>query len=234
MDILHFLKIRLHFAHYFFETAGTPFTNIKKAIENEEPPFVRLYDESGEPPYLCEWLDADTGIDSVGLTTLSMIASSLQLFLNDWVKLRLEHRTDYRYNRKDAQGWFNAYKKIFRKVGLALDECSADLDLIEQAILARNRGQHPEFISSLHTTYSRSDLGRFPSPYFSTDDFRTEADVDSEKSSWWLSPKVFVDVDRLIRLAHEIENLCSWLEESYYSGSVDRLLASNEESEGVS
>lgn len=88
MDLVFFLRDRLKFAKYFYSNASKPFTNIVAAIENEEPPFVPEYDESEEPPYLQEWQDAKTGLESVGLTALSMVASSLQLFLNDWVHLR--------------------------------------------------------------------------------------------------------------------------------------------------
>mgnify|MGYP000035272292 CR=1 FL=1 len=82
MDLVFFLKGRLEFAKYFYSNASQSFSKIVTAIENEDPPFVPEYDESGEPPYLQEWQDAKTGLESVGLTALSMVASSLKLF---WV-----------------------------------------------------------------------------------------------------------------------------------------------------
>jgi len=75
-----FIKDRLKFATYFFENATKPFVGLISAIEKEEPPFVPVYDESRGPQYLQEWQDARTGFESVGLTALSMVASSLHLF----------------------------------------------------------------------------------------------------------------------------------------------------------
>ena len=140
MDLVFFIKDRLKFATYFFENASKPFIHLISAIENEEPPFVPVYVESGEPQYLQEWQDARTGFESVGLTALSMVASSLQLFLNDWVRHRLESLGKPQYSRKHKKGWFHAYRKILEGVGFDLTECPANLELIEQAVLARNRG----------------------------------------------------------------------------------------------
>jgi hypothetical protein len=90
LDLVFFIKDRLKFASYFFENSSKPFVHLIAAIEKKEPPFVPVYAESGEPQYLQEWQDARTGFESVGLIALSMVASSLQLFLNDWVRYRLE------------------------------------------------------------------------------------------------------------------------------------------------
>ncbi len=137
MDLVFFIKDRLKFATYFFENATKPFDDLISAIEKEEPPFVPVYDESGEPQ---ELQDARTGFESVGLTALSMVASSLQLFLNDWVRYMLESRGEPPYKRKHKNGWFYTYRKILEEVGLDLTACPANLELIEQAVLARNRG----------------------------------------------------------------------------------------------
>lgn len=212
MDLVLFLKDRLDFAKYFYSNASEPFTKIVAAIENEEPPFVPEYDESGEPPYLQDWQDAKTGLESVGLTALSMVASSLQLFLNDWVHLRHERRRGEKYKRKHAKGWFHAYRKIFEDVGLNMEDCPADPDLIEQAVLARNRGQHPEVLTMLQTTHSKSDLEKYPSPYFVSEADQKVISFDDGELSWWLSPSVHVDEIKLEAVIAEVEKLCEWLE----------------------
>ena len=215
MDLVFFLKDRLQFAKYFFTNASKPFIETVAAIENEEPPFVPEYDESGEPPYLQEWQDAKTGLESVGLTALSMVASSLQLFLNDWVSYRHERRSDSKYKRKNAKGWFHAYCKIFEDVGLNMEECPADLKLIEQAVLARNRGQHPEILTMLQTNHSKSDLEKYPSPYFVSEADQKVINFDNGELSWWLSPNVYVDEVKLGAVIADVEKLCEWLESDY-------------------
>ena len=143
MDLIYFLNKRIEFAMYFFETASTPFSNTIELINSESEPFepVYRYDESGEPQFIDEWLRASTGLESVAITSISMISSSLQLFLNNWVA-RIEN-PENKYNRKNKQGWFYAYRIIFDEVIPDMSECPADLDLIEQVVLIRNRGQHP-------------------------------------------------------------------------------------------
>lgn len=217
MDLAFFIKERLKFATYFFENASKPFVDLNSAIERQEPPFVPVYDESGEPQYLQEWQDARTGYESVGLTALSMVASSLQLFLNDWVRYRLENRGEPQYNRKHTKGWFHAYRNILEKVGLDLTVCPANLELIEQAVLARNRGQHPEVLTMLQTTHSKSDLEKYPSPYFVSETDQRVIEQDNGELSWWLSPNVYVDEFKLSAVISEVETLCEWLEEEYWN-----------------
>jgi hypothetical protein len=216
LDLVFFIKDRLKFASYFFENASKSFINIISAIEKEEPPYVPVYDESGEPQYLQEWQDAKTGFESVGLTALSMVASSLQLFLNDWVRYRLEVQDEPQYKRKHKKGWFHAYYKILEEVGFDLKECPANLELIEQAVLARNRGQHPEVLTMLQTIHSKSDLEKYPNPYFASETDKRVIDFDNGELSWWLSPNVFVDETKLNAVIFEVEKFCGWLEDLYW------------------
>jgi len=185
------------------------------SIEKEEPPFVPVYDESGEPQFLQEWQDAKTGFESVGLATLSMVASSLQLFLNDWVRQRLEAHGKPQYKRKHKRGWFHAYCKILEDVGLDLAVCPANLELIEQGVLARNRGQHPDALTMIQTTHSRNDLEKYPNPYFVSYTDQRVIELDNGDLSWWLSPNVYVDETKLSVIISEVEKLCEWLETEY-------------------
>lgn len=215
MDLVFFIKDRLKFAAYFFDNASKPFIHTISAIEKEEPPYVPEYDKSGEPQYLQEWQDARTGFESAGLTGLSMVASSLQLFLNDWVRYRLEAGREPQYKRKHKKGWFHAYCEILEEVGLDLKLCPANLELIEQAVLARNRGQHPEVLTMLQTTHSKSDLEKYPNPYFVSETDKRVIELDNGELSWWLSPNVYVDKPKLGAVISEVEKLCEWLEEQY-------------------
>jgi hypothetical protein len=215
MDLNFFLEERLKFANYYYVTGSSPFNNIIEAIEKEQEPYIPTdYDESGEPPFLTEWLDAQTGLQSVGITALSMHSSALQLFLNEWVS-RFENE-ESRFKRTHRKGWFNAYKKVIEDVGLSLTDSPADLNLLEQAVLARNRGQHPDELTSLSIRHSSYDLEKHPSLYFVSNEDKNIIDDANEEPSWWLAPHVHVDLEKLSTLSEQVKIFCSWLEAEYW------------------
>jgi len=144
MDIEYFLKSRTGFIRYFYENAVRPFNEIKSAIEDEKEPYIPPYSEDGEPPFLEEWMDAEQGVEILGHACISMLSSSLQLYLKAWVnRLEKEHGMKFIADFK-KRGWFNGYKQIFNELKLPLSQCGVDLDVVEQVALARNRVQHPE------------------------------------------------------------------------------------------
>lgn len=212
MDLDYFFKERVEFAMYFFETASTPFRNTIELITAGEEPFKPVDDESVEPQFMEEWLNATTGVESVAIASISMLASSLQLFLNDWVS-RFE-RSDKKYTRKNKRGWFHAYLIILDEIVSDMDDCPANLDLIEQVVLVRNRGQHPDSITSLFTHHTESDLEKFPSPYFVSESDRKKMEENTEKS-WWLMPRIHIDEEKFKTICNEVEKFCFWLENLY-------------------
>ena len=221
MDLVFFLEERLKFTEYFYENARKPFCEIMLAIEEERPPFPPKYDESGEPPYLSEWIDARDGSDSVGLAALSMIVSSLKLFLDKWLRLQLDFKPDEEYRRDcKKHGWLKALYRVLEDTGICVKECPASLELIEQAILARNRIQHPDSLPLLQPKHSESDLRKYPSPYFVDPDdplidlFDSGLNSGSELS-WWLLPKVSIDQDKFQELVAEVKEFAQWLERAY-------------------
>jgi hypothetical protein len=209
MNLLFFLKERLDFVIFFFDMATESFLLIMSNIENKLPPYVQVYDESGSPQYLDEWIDASTGFEAVGVTSLSMVSSSLQLFLDEWVKLRLETKSNSQFKRTHKKGWFHAYCKIFEEVGIDTNSCPANLQLIEQVVLARNRSQHPEDLTMIQVAHSKSDLTKYPNPYFVVDTYQSTSNAEQ---SWWMSPRVYVDRIKLDFVITEVEKFCIWLE----------------------
>lgn len=207
MDLNHFLSERLKFVKYFYINSSQGFNVIINSIDNQESPYEPYYDESGEPQYLTEWLDAQTGKQSVGMATLSMYSSSLNLFLNSWVS-QFENE-EKKYPRKHKKGWWNAYKLAIKEIGVVWSDCPANLELIEQAILARNRGQHSEQLTTLNISHSKSDLGKYPSPYFVSED--DENRLKDLESSWWSEPQVHIDEEKLDKLLNETMLLSKWL-----------------------
>lgn len=214
MDIEFFLKDRTKFILYFYEAAISPFTKTMDDIENEVEPFIPVYSEDEEPAYLSEWLDAKSGVESCGHHALSMLSSSLQLFLKAWVdRLDEFHGMRFEVNFK-KKGWFNGYREIFKKVGLDLSLCPANLNIIEQIPLVRNRVQHPEEITTINVSHSENDLGKYTNPYFIRD---SELSLVSEEDSSWLYPPIISpSKEKVVDAICNVEALCAWLEEEYW------------------
>lgn len=217
MDIEYFLKLRTAFIRYFYDNAVRPFIEIKTAIENEEEPFVPPYSENAEPPSLEEWMQAETGAEAIGYACISMLSSSLHLFLKAWVgRLEREHGMKYVANFL-KRGWFGGYREIFEKLELPLSNCGADLDVIEQITLARNRVQHPEELTMLGVAHCKKDLARFPNPFFAKEAELKMANLaDDGNIRWWLRPSVTTTKEKVFEAVHQVEVLCSWLEAEYW------------------
>lgn len=216
MDIEFFLKRRTAFIRYFYENSAKPFNDIKTAIENEEEPYIPPYSEEGEPPFLEEWMDAEQGLDTVGHVCISMLSSSLQLFLKTWVsRLEEEHGIKFDVDFK-KKGWFNGYKQIFLKLQLPLSECTVNFDVIEQITLARNRVQHPEDLLDLQIKHSKTDLERFPKPFFASEaEMKMAIRDDDDTVTWWSRPSIKLEREKVFASVDQVEALCSWLEEKY-------------------
>jgi hypothetical protein len=216
MDIEFFLKERTKFVRYFYEIASTPFAKTMTDIENEVEPYIPPYSEDGEPPFMSEWLDAKSGLETCGHHTLSMLSSSLQLFLKAWVdRLDRYHGMTFDVNFK-KDGWFNGYCAIFIEVGLNMSECPSNLSIVEQIPLVRNRIQHPNELTTINISHSKSDLNKHPSPYFVQDSELALAS-EQENQSWLFPPNISPTKEKIIEAIESVEKLCSWLEKEYWA-----------------
>jgi len=215
VDLEFFLNERTRFVLYFYRTAARGFSEIVRAIENEEEPYVPPYSEDGEPPFLVEWMEAQTGLASLGYSALSMLSASLKLYLEEWT-VRIEN-PQQKFSRKHRRGWFHAYRQILQDVGVVLESCPADLELIEQTVLARNLVQHPDDLTQMEVHHSEKDLKRYPNPVFLSKQEAKMLEESSDLFSPWMTPKVSIDEAKLQEAVRHIESLCSWLEAQYWS-----------------
>jgi len=216
LDIEFFLKERTKFIRYFYETASTPFEKVMSDIENEVEPYIPPYSEDGEPPFLSEWLDAKSGSETCGHHALSMLSSSLQLFLKAWVdRLDRYHGMTFNVNFK-KKGWLNGYREIFNEVGLEMADCPANLNIIEQVPLVRNRVQHPEQLTSMNISHSERDLIQHPRPYFAQDSELALAS-GQEEQSWLFPPTISPTKEKVEEAISSVEFFCSWLESEYWA-----------------
>ncbi|MCJ7481378.1 MAG: hypothetical protein MUO31_00260 [Thermodesulfovibrionales bacterium] len=213
MDLEFFLKSRTAFIRYFYENGVRPFNDIKMKIETGEEPYIPTYSEDGESPFLEDWMDAEQGVEIVGYTCISMLSSSLHLFLKSWVNLfEKAHGVKLKANFK-KRGWFDGYKKIFNELELSLSQCGANIDIVEQITLARNRVQHPEELTEIAVDHSECDLKRFAKPFFASEKELKMAIQDADSSTaWWFRPSVKSAKDKVFVAIEHVEILCSWLE----------------------
>ena len=214
LDIEFFLKERTKFISYFYEIASSPFAKIMTDIENEEEPYTPSYSDDDEPPFLSEWIDAKAGLEICGHHALSMLSSSLQLYLKAWVdRLDRYYGMKFEVNFK-KEGWLNGYRKIFNELNLNVATCPANLVIIEQIPLVRNRVQHPEQLTTIRISHSESDLDKHPIPYFAQTS-ESELTSEEEKKSWLFPPAISPTKEKIQEFISNVEQFCSWLEAEY-------------------
>lgn len=216
MDILLFLKERTRLIRQYYEQAAYPFNEIIRKIEAEEEPYVPPYSEDSEPPFLCEWIEAGELLEVTGRCCLSMLSASLQLYFRTWEReLGLSCGKDFRVAFRD-EGLVGGYRTcLASRVGIDWSLCPADLAIIEQVVLARNRDQHPENITTIRVVYAEKDWQHFPRPFFMSE---REAELfqENEEPRLFMSPSVHVSLDKLMKAIEQVECLCEWLEEKMF------------------
>lgn len=128
MDVHYFLTDRIGFIRQFYERAAQPFLERQRQIDAGEGPFPPRYSESGEPPYLGEWIEASESLQVLGYSCLSMLAGTLHLYLeaqSGLLQLSIGNRRE--------KGWFNRYRALFSEdLDIQFENSPADLALLEE------------------------------------------------------------------------------------------------------
>jgi hypothetical protein len=217
MDVLFFLKQRTNFIRQFYETASEPFREVHRKIEAGEGPFqpdpFDYNEEDGEPPFLEEWIQAETSLEILGRTCISMLSASLKLYFETWeseLGIKWEKGEKKKYFKN---GFVRGYKQAFGELlRLPWNDCPADFDVLEQIALVRNQEQHPEWISSMNARHDPKTTTKFNSLFFYN---YNEADPPSE-SSWRPFP-IHVTQEELFAAIEQVELLGEWLEERMFT-----------------
>jgi len=213
MDVLAFLRDRMRFIRGFYATAGAPFCETMRKIEAGEAPFEPPYSEDGEPPFLEEWIEADTALDVLGRACVSMVGASLKLYFETWEgQLGVVWEKGER-KKTFENGFLQGYRKCFADIlGLSWDECPADLEILEQVTLARNRDQHPDSITRMGVNHTPSDREKYPRLFFASEAERRMYDDPDMAGISWMNPSVRVSRESLLTAIGEVEKLAEWLE----------------------
>lgn len=224
MDVLAFLKDRTGFISWYYDTAAEPFRETIRKIEADEAPFDDPpYSEDGEPSYLTEWIEADTGLDVLGRTCTSMLSASLLLYFRTWERELGVRWENGERKRAFRNGFLRGYQACFGEVlELSWDDCPADLELIEQVVLARNRDQHPESIATMRVSHSykeRKERGRL---FFVSEAERRMYDDPAMADISWMNPSVHVSRELLFRALEQVDTLAEWLEPCMFEAKYGR------------
>lgn len=188
-----------------------------RKIEEEEEPYIPPYSEDGEPPFISEWIDASELLEVTGRCCISMLSASLQLYFMTWErKLGLSCRMDFKAAFKKG-GLVGGYLAcLAERVGIDWSCCPADLTIIDQVVLVRNRDQHPENIVAIRVTHAEKDRQRYPQPFFLSEQ-EAKLFQDGDSPSLFMSPLVHVSQEKLMTAIKQVECLCEWLEEKMFA-----------------
>lgn len=214
MDIRYFLEKRLAFIEQYYHTAAAAFVERKRLIEAGEEPFVHPYSEDGEPPFLEEWIEADESLQILGQTCISMLSASVHLYFTTWQRHLGVPTAPALIPMFKKQGWLNGYKAYFlQNFQVRFEDSGCNLQLLEELVLARNRVQHPESITSRSTNYSEDDLKKLPRPFFVSErEVELMIDAEDGEREWLIPPTINVTAGKLQAAIAEVKRFSEWLE----------------------
>ncbi|RZK00003.1 MAG: hypothetical protein EOO76_14570 [Novosphingobium sp.] len=215
LDPNYFLKDRTRFIRFYYEAGTAGFADVKRRIEFKLSPYDNPpYSEDSEPPYLVEWIDAEAAMDVLGLSCVSLLSDSLKLYFNTLRDRVLRFSFD---KSEDAILKRNGFPAAYRAaLGPILDtdwsDCPADFDVIEQVVLARNKGQHGEDITSFRSTFDRKMLARHPLPIFANSEELSLLTAEDGSLESLLMPSIKVSREALFGALEEVDILVDWIE----------------------
>jgi hypothetical protein len=213
VDVRYFLKQRVEFIRQLYVTSSAAYIERKHLIEAGEEPFIAPYSEDPEPPFLVEWLEAEESLQVLGRTCISMLAAVFHLYFKTWehqvgIPIDDSLKTDFK------NGWLNGYKAYFAShFHIRFEDSPTGLAVLEEIVLARNRIQHPESITTDSTYYSDSDLKKLPHPFFiDGNDDSFFGDIEAGERAWLMAPPIRVTSEKLFTALSEVEKFAEWLE----------------------
>ena len=180
MDIYYFLTERLGIIRFLYETAAEALREDLRKIEAGEEPYDGAHEgydvESGEPPFLNEFLRTSSALMFLGHAGIAMLQVALKLYLDayktevdslygkqKWVPAK---RTKIR-----SENWFAKYREVFLNVlGIDWNEFGDQhIGILEQITLARDDIFHKPEIWTLHTYQSGQHFAKYTEPFFVDD-----------------------------------------------------------------
>jgi hypothetical protein len=215
MDAVYFLKIRTSFIRFFYDETAKSFHDIQHKIELGQYPFDNpSYSEDPEPAFFEQWSDAETGVAILGQTCVSILSDTLKLYFQSLEKRVIGFGlSDEAKVLAKKQGFVAAYKAV---LGDILDtdwtDSAVRFDVIEQVVLARNRSQHGNSLTSFHIEHDGDALKKHPRPFFASEsELQTWDELGGDVNSHF-RPTLEVTREKLFSAIEETERLADWIE----------------------
>ncbi len=143
-----------------------------------------------------------------------MLSASLNLYFRTWEEELPVRWLDGERKRAFRNVYLDGYRICFEAVlEQSWEDCPADLALVEQITLARNRDQHPDEIVTMRVSHARADMTKYPRPFFMSEFDQVRLGEHELEHGFFMSPSVDVSLERLEQAITETERLASWLEE---------------------
>jgi hypothetical protein len=230
VDVHYFLQSRLVFLRRLYQTTASPYIERKKLIDVGEEPYGPNTSEDNEPPYLSEWLEADQSLRVLGQMFISALASTLQLYLKESVV-----NVSRRVGRQKVNGLrpIKEYSKVFKNEGwltgyatyfleefdINFESSKCDMGILNGLVLARNRSQHPDSITTLDVRHAENDLKKVPSLFFAS---KREMELFGNEPfpSFFYMPTVTATETHIDAAIKETERFCEWLEAKIWEWSA--------------
>lgn len=220
MDARFFLTMRTNFIRYFYDHTVQPFLDIKTAIQEQLPPFESPpYSEDDEPAFMAEWIDATTAEQISGMSAVSLLSDSLKLYFHtlqhDIIRFAFDEKKPFK------NGFVPAY---LNALGEILDtdwsDCPANVKIIEQIVLVRNRGQHGGDLTSFSLHHDYQTLIKHPVPLFANvNELKNFTGPDPE-ALMFFNPAIEITRANLFSALEHVDVLAEWIE-----GRMDKAYA---------
>jgi hypothetical protein len=230
MDAKFFLRRRTGFIRFFYDTSATAFRTVQKQISEDKEPFdCPPHSDDGEPPYLEEWMEAETGIEVLGQSCVSLLSDTLKLYFETLQKRVIGYALNKDLTAYQSKEGFVAANRIALGQILKTDwsDCPVKFDLIEQVVLARNRAQHGDHLSSLRVQHDSKTLRKHPKPGFATaDELALWKEAGGDPQAYFTAPSLTISRDNLFSATAETDALADWIDErldtasEWRSGSI--------------
>ena len=209
MDAMYFFGFRLDFIKNFYETSSQPFLKIKSDIENGVEPYEPPYAEDDEPCFELEWNQADTSLVVLGGSCISMLGGALHLLLDSLMHLHGD--VDEFVATKSKDGWWGKHQSYFHARGVDFSSSGVDMTLLSEIVLARNRVQHPEGLTTGNAKYQQEDLDKVSNPFFvKATEVELFQSLNGEGHLPLFMPEIFVDLEKLVAAIEEVRKFGRW------------------------
>lgn len=151
-----------------------------------------------------------------------MLSESLKLYFKTWeTQLWVERPCEKCFKKSFKIGFLEGYRACFGEA-LKLDwsKCPADFSILDQVTLTRNRDQHPDDITALHTSYDEHTRSKHPQPFFVRESERASLQDPDSADSTWFYLTLHVSRETLFGAIEQVELLADWLEERMFAADL--------------